>query len=198
MSALLITWRDVSGLQRFDNMLKSLGPKEMTRIGVRGINHTGDKAKTQVIRALTKQTGLKRKVIVKAIKVSRASWGDTNYVMLTRGGDIALKYFSARETRRGVSASPFGQRKTFPHTFMRAGWWPDRVTKSNWNGQVFLRTGGSTGSGQDEFEKVKSGVYIPREMVEGETRQAFEMVVRRDLPLRIEHEIRRATNGAMS
>ena len=196
---LRIGWEDIENLRRFDNALKALGGKEMRKVANRAINHAGDRTKTQVIRALTKQTGLKRSTIVRAVKVTRSNWGTLSYSMTARGGDIALKYFGPRETRKGASAAPFGRRKVFPGSFMKAGWlWGKRIVKPNWNGQVFERTGGKTKSGMDKFEKVKSGVIIPQEMVIGETRRAFSGSVARLLPQRIEHEIRRATNGVVS
>ncbi|GJE45316.1 hypothetical protein [Methylobacterium soli] len=47
----------------------------------RALNHTGDKARTQMTRALTAQTGLKRTVIVKALRVTRASPGVLTYTI---------------------------------------------------------------------------------------------------------------------
>lgn len=177
-------------LKRYANQIGALGidaPKALQR----ALSHTGNKAKTQVIRALTKQTGLSRKVIVHAVKVKRPSYTDLTYVMTTRGGDISLKYFKARETAKGVSAAPWNSRRIFRSTFMRAGWWPHRVTKPGWNGQVFRRTGGKTSTGQDEFEKVKSGLFIPDEMVKGATEQAWRDVAERDLEARVGHELGR-------
>lgn len=191
---LKITWRDVESLQRFDNALKALGSEKMSRGGNRAVNRAGDMARTQVRRELAKQTGLRRPTIVKAVKVSRSSPQTLVYRMNAQGGDVSLKYFDARETRKGVSASPFGQRKVFASTFMRAGWWPNRVAKPNWNGQVFKRTG----TAKLPIERQKSGVIIPNEMVQGATRDAFRSTVARVLPQRLGHEISRLTKGVVN
>lgn len=114
--------------------------------------------------------------------------------MSAHGGDVALKYFGARETKVGVSAAPFGKRKVFASTFMRAGWWPNRVAKPNWNGQVFKRVGAA----KLPIEKQKSGVIIPNEMVQGATRDAFRSTVARVLPQRLAHEINRLTKGVVT
>jgi hypothetical protein len=82
----------------------------------------------------------------------------------------------------------------FASTFMRAGWWPNRVVKPGWNGQVFARVGAS----RFPIEKQKSGVIIPNEMVQGETRDAFRSTVARVLPQRLDHEINRLTKGVVS
>ncbi len=169
----------------------------------RAVNHTGDKAKTAVTRALTTQTGLKRKTIVAFLKVQRASAakGTATYALRGRGGNISLKYFGARETQAGVSAAPLGKRMMFAGTFMKAGGFTKgRVTKPKWNGQVFRRAGGKTkdGEGMDKFEKVRSGVYLAEQLVEGASAEAFRTLVATDLPARLEHEMRRVLAGQAS
>lgn len=191
---LSLTWRDIEGVRRFDNALKVIGSKKMHQAENRAVNRTGDMARTQVRRVLAKQTGLKRPSIVKAVKVSRSMPQTLTYEMRAHGGDISLKYFGARETRKGVSAAPFGQRKVFRSTFMQAGWWPNRVDKPGWNGQVFKRVS----SDKLPIEKQKSGVIIPAEMVKGATEVAFNTTVARVLPQRIKHEIKRLTKGVIS
>ncbi|MDQ0314838.1 phage tail protein [Amorphus orientalis] len=196
---LSVRWSNIDGLVRYERALKVLGDKRMRAVENRVVNRTGDAARTQVRRQLPKQTGLKRKVIVEAVRVSRSDPSTLTYTMTAQGGEVALKFFGARETRRGVSAAPFGQRKIFEGAFMKAGWvWSKRVIKPNWNGQVFKRTGGTTRTGMDEFEKQKSGVFIPKEMVRGATKSAFERTVSSVMPRRFEHEIKRATGGAFS
>ncbi|MEW6121635.1 MAG: hypothetical protein AB1698_03420 [Pseudomonadota bacterium] len=182
-------------LARFANQLAAVGEVKANQALQRAISHTGDKAKTQVIRALTKQTGLKRDVIVRAVHFRKPSYKDLRYVMTSRGGDISLKYFSPRETAKGVSAAPFGRRSIRPGTFMKAGWWPGRVQKDNWNDQVFSRTGRKTPSGMDQFQKETSGVVIPDEMVKGMTLAAWRTVAERDLANRVGHELGRLLGG---
>lgn len=178
-------------LQRFSNHLGALGDKAPLAMQ-RAIAHTGDRARTQVVRALTKQTGLPREVIVRAVRVTRPSFANLAYVMTAAGGNIKLKHFKARETRRGVSAAPFGKRMVFDGTFMKAGWvWGNRIVKPNWNGHVFRRTGGVTKNKMDEFEVVRSGVYIPNELVRGATEQAWRSIVDNRLEPRLRHEIGR-------
>lgn len=190
---LVVRWGDVAGVFRLDNALKSLEPKQMKLIMQRSLGRAGDMAKTQVIRALTAQTGLKRATIVRAVKVRRPHFGDLSYTMTTHGGDISLKYFGARETRKGVSAAPFGGRRVFPGSFLKGGRWPDRVPL-NMGGHVFQRVG----AGRTPIELLDSGVIIPVEMVKGATAEAFTSTVARVLPQRVEHEISRATGGAFS
>lgn len=188
-----VSWKDIDGLRRFDNALKSLGSKKFRQVANRAINRTGSMAKTRVVRALTKQTGLKRKVIVRAIRVKRSNWTTLTYSMESTGGDIALKYFDARETRRGVTAKPFGKRQLFPGTFMKGGHFPKRVS-INMAGHVWARTG----SARLPIEKQTSGVAIPAEMIKDQTREAFDSTVKEVLPRRVEHELKRLTGGVLS
>ena len=193
MSGGLFVTLDASALERLGNLIGAAGKNAKPALA-RAINHTGDKAKTQMTRALTAQTGLKRRVIVKALRVNKASPGALTYTIKSAGGNVGLKYFGARETRSGVSAAPWNNRSIYPHTFMKAGWWPNRVVKSNWNGQVFERTGSKTAN-MDRFQKARSGLFIPEEMVKGATAEAFNSTAAADLPGRLEHELGRALGG---
>ena len=169
--------------------------KDASGAAARAVNHAGDKAKTAMTRELTTQTGLKRKTIVRALRVTRASAarGTATYAIRASGGNISLSHFGARETRTGASAAPLGQRMVFAGTFMKAGGFKSgRVAKPGWNGQVFRRAGGKSKKGMDKFEKVKSGVYIPEQMVIGATADAFRTVAAADLSARLEHELLRA------
>jgi len=176
---------------RFGHQLDALGEGKARLVLYRAGKHTMGKARTQVVRALTKQTGLRRDVLDRAVKDITPSGNGLTFTLLTRGGNISLKHFKARETRQGVSAAPWNKRGMWPGTFMRAGWWPNRVDKPKWNGQVFRRTGSTTTTGMDRFEKVRSGLFIPTEMVKGETAAAWETVIKTALFPRVEHEISR-------
>lgn len=195
MAVVVVSWRDITGLQRFDNMLAMLEGRQSDLVQVRALNRVGDMAKTIVVRTLTRQTGLQRKVIVKAIgKPKRASFGDKQYVMSTSGGPIAVKYFRPRETRAGVTAYPRGERTLFASAFMKGGRFPNRVPVAKFNGHVFEREGAS----RLPISKVRTNVTIPGEMVTGATADAFEQTVAINLPRRIEHELSRLTKGVLS
>lgn len=185
MSAIVIRWQDIEGLRRFDNGIKSLGD-DSRKVMQRALARGGDMVRTQVYRALAKQTGLKRKVIVRAIRTKRPSFTDLTYELSATGGDIALKYFSPRETRAGVSAAPFGKRRVFPSTFMKGGLFPNRHG-GVFHGHVVKR------GGADRFpvEIQKSGVIIPAEMVQGATAAAFERTAHTAILKRVEHELGR-------
>lgn len=166
-------------------------PQKAPSALARAVNRTGDQSKTQVVRALVSQTGLKRKVIVKAVKNPvRASPGALVFKLQSKGGDVAMKFFGARETRRGVSAAPWNRRRVYTTTFLKGGRFPKRVALSM-GGHVFKRTGAS----RKPIEKQKSGLFIPNEMVEGASASAFNGTVRSVLPARLKHELGAILSG---
>lgn len=208
--SLSIHWQNVAGIDRLSNMLGALNSHQRHLSLQRALNHTGDKARTQVIRALAKQTGLNYGVIKRAVRTGSA-WGagsdsstfvegrgSLQYVLSTKGGEISLKYFGARETRKGVSAAPFGKRKIFGGAFIRSGHFPNRKAASGLNGHVYEpaspgKTGKSTWRRRIKF--IDSGVSIPAEMLKGESRDAFMQVVETELAKRVMHEMMRVSGG---
>ena len=176
---------DVKGLQRFENMLGALGTEAPKAVN-RAINRTGDMARTRVVKTLAKQTGLPQKTIRKLVKVKRSTWADLSYNMSAAGGDVSLKFFKSRETRKGVTAFVRGKRQLYEGTFMKGGSFVRGRVALKMGGHVFLRIGNRT-----DLEKQKSGVVIPAEMVDGATREEFERTVEQQLPRRLDHEIGR-------
>ncbi|NEW96630.1 hypothetical protein [Rhodopseudomonas sp. BR0G17] len=177
---------DATQVAELAQLFETAGRKAPAAIG-RAIRRTGDMAKTRVVRALVAQTGLKRKVIVKAVK---AKPGAMTYTLKTRGGNVSLKYFGARETRRGVSAAPWNRRRVFGGAFIKGGRFPNRVALGL-NGQVFARVGKS----RLPIARQRSGLYIPTEMIKGETRGAFLGTVNAVLPAKLRHEIAAILGG---
>lgn len=180
-------------MQMMHDAMRALGPTRFGRMGARVTNRVGDMGRTQVRRTLPRQTGLRRKVIVQAVRTTRATAASLAYTMTANGGRIALKHFSARETRGGVSAAPRGQRQIFAGTFIKGGLFPNRVG-IGMGGHVFERLG----SARTPIEKQKSDVSIPEEMVIGATADAFSNTARSVFPRRLRHEVERETGGVFS
>lgn len=181
MPTITTRWADAH-LKRYGSRIVELNrrfPKVLPRI----VNQVGNRSKTQVIRALTGQTGLPRKTIVKAVGTPNpARPGKLSYVMTTRGGNIRLKYLAPRETRPGVTAKPWGKRTLFPGTFMKGGAFPNRKVVARFDGHVYRRLN-SSGT---KITQVRSGMFIPVEMTKGATAAAFERTAAPLLQQRIE------------
>lgn len=186
MSTISVRWAD-DHLKIYGGKIRELNtrfPKVLPRI----INQVGNRAKTQVIRNLTTQTGLPRKTIVKAVgDPSRAYGKKLSYEMVTRGGNIRLKYLAPRETRPGVVAKPWGKRQLFPGTFMRGGAFPNRKIVAKFDGHVYrrLNTSGS------KITQARSGMFIPVEMTKGATAAAFQRTAAPLLKERVDAALRK-------
>lgn len=188
---------DFSDTKKISNALKAAGNK-MDLIKVRALNHTGAKARTAMIRALVSQTGMKRKTMAKALKQKRAFNGG-DYVINAKGGNVRLMFFKPRENRKGVTAAPWSKRRLYPHTFMKGGSFKvatDRATGESKGGRVDLKLGRAViqRAGKARYPLAaapRSGLYIPTEMVKGNSEAVFYAVVQRDLVPRIAHELYR-------
>lgn len=155
---------DITALAAFANRLqqaKQHMPAELASV----VQQVGPIATSQMKRVLPAQTGLKFKTINKALK---GRGRGTRYEIVSKGGDIRLKFFNARETAKGVTAAPWNSRRLYPATFIKAGWWPNR-TKPIGGGHVFQRVG----SKKLPIQQVRSGLFIPNEMVTGKSAVVF-------------------------
>jgi hypothetical protein len=123
---------DVRGLAAFAGKL-SAAKGHMPKALAAAVQKVGPIATSQMKRVLPAQTGLKFKTINKALK-GRAQ--GANFVIGSKGGDVRLKFFGARETAKGVTAAPWNSRRLYPATFIKSGWWPKRG-KPVGHGQVF-------------------------------------------------------------
>ncbi|AKR58003.1 hypothetical protein XM25_19870 [Devosia sp. H5989] len=171
MATVSIHWADDT-LKRYADLIARVD-RESPVILPRIVNQVGNRAKTVVIRNLTKQTGLPRKTIVKAVgDPSRATAGKLSYTMVTRGGFVRVKYLGAREVRGGVRAKPFGKSTFFAGAFMKGGSFPRRVNVPAFDGHAYRRLNASG----TKITQVRSQVRIPHEMTTGATVRAFEQV----------------------
>ncbi len=180
------------------NMLGAAGVKAPQAIR-RAINHTGDKVKTAMARALAKQTGMKVSVMKRALKPLRASDGSATgfapgkgslqYILRCKGGDVALKHFKPVERGGGVYARPWGSQRFYPGAFTKSGPRGKRVVNPKFKNHVMQNVAGGVWRGK--IKVVSSGVNIAAEMVKGESAAAFHKVVATDLVPRLSHELLR-------
>lgn len=134
----------------------------------RELNAAGSAIRKQTITAEAAQTGLTKRTIGKAQRATKATTGNLAFVIRAGGGNVRLKFFKARETKAGVTAAPHNRRELFAGSFIKGGRFPKRVTL-NMKGQVFQRTG----AGRLPIKAARSGVFISRELVTGETAAVF-------------------------
>ena len=151
------------------------------------LNRVGTKTRNAVIPALTKQTGLSKRIITKAVKMARASPQNPRVMLITRGGEISLRYFGAHEEGSGVVATVKGDRMFYAGAFRRSGPKGRRQMVPKLNAQVYVNEDG--GRWRGHIRKIKSGVLIPAEMIRGETAKAFDCIVETDLLVEVEREL---------
>lgn len=186
------------GSKELANMLGAAGVKAPQAIR-RAINHTGDKAKTAMARALAKQTGMKVSTMKRALRPLRASDGSATgfvpgkgsleYVLRCKGGDVSLKYFKPVERGGGVYARPWGVQRFYPGAFTKSGPKGKRVANAKFHGHVMQNIAG--GAWRGKIKIVRSGVFLAEEMVKGESAATFHRVVESDLLPRLSHELLR-------
>ncbi len=151
------------------------------------LNRMLTKTRSAVVPALTRQTGLSRKIIDKAVRPYRASPQNPRVMLITRGGEISLRYFGAHEVPGGVAATVRGKADFVEGGFRRSGPRGRRVMVAKLNRQVYVNTDGKRWRGHIRVEK--SGVFIPYDMVSGQTAATFNRLVVTDLPTEVEREL---------
>lgn len=100
---LIISARD-QVLARYGNQLAALGEGQARAALSRALNHEGDNGRTQVKRALVRQTGIKYGAVVKAIAIVRATPATPTYTLKARGDETNIAWFGSVQRRKGVSA----------------------------------------------------------------------------------------------
>ena len=150
----------------------------------RALNHTGDKARTAVKSALGKQIGAPQAALVKygGFRSVRANFARLDYQIVADGGPIPLKHFRARQTKKGVTAAPWNNRKLYKSAFI-----VDRL-----GGHAFWRTGKK----RLPIERI-AGPNVPKELLKDQSLAAFH-AASQALPGRVAHEIKAITNGIVS
>ena len=180
MPQLITRWGD-DHVAAFTDKIAEMN-RRMPKVLPRIVNQVGARARTQVVRALTSQTGLPRKTIVRAIdQPRRAHAGRLAYEMQTAGGNIRLKYLKPRETRAGATAIPWNKRQLFAGTFILGGRFPNRRGFVR-DGHVMRRLD----SAGRKLTFARSGMFIPVEMTTGATAAAFEQTAAPLLKARVE------------
>jgi hypothetical protein len=174
-----------NGIARLTYASEQLSSNKKNTALRRALNHTGAKTFTIVKRTLQQQIGAPQHIILRygRIRPVRASGGLLEYQIVSRGGPIPLKHFGAYQTRRGVSAAPWRNRKLYKSAFIVA----------SLGGHVFWREG----KPRLPIQRV-AGPNVPKEMVKDATAAAFQATVATSLPARVAHEIRVLTAGVVS
>jgi hypothetical protein len=115
----MITFKvDTSAIEKMANELEHID----TAVPIsRALNRAGDAATTQVGRILAQEVGLGVRRVRESVRVSPSTPGHLTYEIVVSGRHIPLSEFAPRETRKGVSARPWGKRRVFGGAFILPG-----------------------------------------------------------------------------
>ena len=114
---------------------------------------------------------------------AEAEPGRLAFTIVSRVGNVRLKYFHPVESGAGITATPRGRSAFSPGAFLTSGPPGARFIAKKLNGQVYVRV---TPSGRwnerrgghkaykNLIKQERSGLFIPTEMVKGPTAKAFE------------------------
>lgn len=142
------------------------------------LNRAGDSSFTAAKRAGAKQLGLPQKRIAADMAKDR-SGDDLVYKIKASDRHIPLAEFKARETRKGISAAPWGTRRIFGGTFFAYG-----------GSNVFKRQGPERGPIEGLY-----GGSVLRELERDAAPGIVREVARQQMQARMQHELNRIFGG---
>ncbi|WP_273721092.1 MULTISPECIES: hypothetical protein [unclassified Bartonella] len=107
------------------------------------------------------------------------------------GTPIPLKFFKAKETKRGVTYTLFGKKEILTHGFIKGGNFPKRVELKKMNGHVFQRVD------SDKFPIAKQeGPSIAKVMSKPEIANAIAQYANERLTKNIQRQLARQEYAA--
>lgn len=107
------------------------------------------------------------------------------------GTPIPLKFFKAKETKRGVTYTLFGKKEILTHGFIKGGNFPKRVELKKMNGHVFQRVD------SDKFPIAKQeGPSIAKVMSKPEIANAIAQYASERLTKNIQRQLKRQEYAA--
>ena len=165
---IVVTFQDRS-LSDYANRLEALSAGSGRAVLASALNQAGGVVRHKTVQAETAQTGLPSATIDRAQHEIEADGGSLRFTIVSRGGDVRLKFFGAKESGGGVVAHPWNKSVYVAGAFTQAGFHGVRKALP-WGGEVKQRVG----SGRLPLKTVHSGLFIPEEMTKGSTAKAFD------------------------
>ena len=115
---------EVKVKSNMNEVLRKLGTvhkKYVAKALVTALNKVGAEVVTQAKRELKDATGLKAGVVGKKIKKDKARKGDETYSIHIKSRYLNAIEFGARQTKKGVSAKIWNNRKIYKGAFIGSG-----------------------------------------------------------------------------
>jgi len=162
-----------TGLETFRAGFARLG-EEGPSIMAGLLNAGGLALRTRTVAKETEQTGLKESTVDRAQVAVEASPGRLSFSIQVEGGNIRLKHFGAQESGGGVTARPWNRPTFYPGAFITSGRQGARAPAPKLHGQVYRAKSETSRRWGRPITQVKSGLFLPDELVKGETIAAWE------------------------
>lgn len=180
---LLLVNSDLANLTRFEQAVAVFGQNKPRQWASWAMNQVGGKMRTQIIRSLVQQTGLKYGEVLGQITTEKASDWVLRYALTGAGRYFGLGHFSPHaagytprggmgpRTEGGVTASPWNRTRFFRKTFVIGH-------------EVYRRVG----PGPRDLD-VLYGSAVPREMERDAVPQDFIEAAEKELPAAIDRKL---------
>ena len=157
----------------FKKALRDIGNvprKYVQKAMVTALNKVGAEVFTQAKRELKDATGLKAGTVAKKITKDKARRGDEEYIIRIKSKYLNLIEFNARQTKRGVSAKAWGNRKIYRGAFIGSG-------RNSGKQLVFKKVRGS------KQIKAVHGASLPREFERQDMESIFNKKIKTRFPI---------------
>jgi len=109
---------ELEGVPELARALADLKRQAFPTANVRALNLVGRKMRTDMVRSVAKEMGIQQKAVRTRTKLISANRVNARVLLEFRGRAFNLIEFAARQTKQGVTARPWGQRRLVPHAFI--------------------------------------------------------------------------------
>ncbi len=164
---------DAKNMAAMISALEALGEKKFSRTLRWALGKAGDRGYTASKRSIAKDLGLKQAVV--ASEMAKKKRG-LEFIVDSQGARLPLRYYSPRQTRKGVTARIYGKRILHPHAFI----------VKRYGGNVYRRTG----KARFPIRKL-TGPAIPIEMIRENSVEAFRAALSEVFPRELDRLVAR-------
>lgn len=109
---------ELLGAEKFRRKLSTAEREVFPTAHARALNRSIMMIRTRTVRAVARQMGIKQKDVRDRVRITKASPAKQNATAEFRGAAFNIVRFKARQTKRGVSAAPWGQRRMYRGAFV--------------------------------------------------------------------------------
>lgn len=109
---------ELVGVPELGRVLREVENQVLPTANSRALNLVGRKMRTAMVRAVASEMGIQQKAVRSRTKLIKGSKAKPRVLLEFKGRAFNLIEFKARQTKKGVTASPWGQRRLIPHAFI--------------------------------------------------------------------------------